>query len=59
VKRFILHPRFLLFLLIAVAAFVVSGCTTTSESDNASERPWNSPQGWETGGLPSGMNEGR
>jgi len=33
------------------------GCSTT-ESENLSDRPWNSPKGWETG-LPSSINEGR
>jgi hypothetical protein len=31
----------------------VTGCATT-EPDNASVRPWNSPTGWENG-IPSGM----
>jgi hypothetical protein len=34
-----------------------SGCKST-ESDNVSARPWNSPRGWEHG-LPSVLNEGR
>jgi hypothetical protein len=44
----------LLFLLLAMAGGVV-GCAST-ETDNASSRPWNTPKGWETG-LPSGMYE--
>jgi hypothetical protein len=56
-KRFGCH---LLFLLILTGVtLVMSGCATTDEAENASARPWNSPQGWETGGLPSSMNEGR
>ena len=31
-----------------------AGCATTSEEENAAERPWNRPQGWEHG-IP-GMN---
>jgi len=48
---------------ILLAAFLVAivatlcGCAST-ESENASTRPWNSPKGWETG-LPAGMTEGR
>ena len=42
-------------LLTALIGLV--GCVT-SESENLSERPWNTPKGWETG-LPSSMNEGR
>jgi hypothetical protein len=33
------------------------GCATT-ESENASERPWNAPKGWEYG-LPSSFYENR
>ena len=45
--------------LLALGYVVLSGigCATT-ESENLSERPWNSPRGWETG-LPSSINEGR
>jgi hypothetical protein len=45
----------LLLLLVALAS--LCGCATT-ESDNASTRPWNAPKNWETG-LPSGLTEGR
>jgi hypothetical protein len=45
-----------LFLLLAAGAGV-TGCAST-ESDNASARPWNSPNRWESG-LPGVMNEGR
>jgi hypothetical protein len=47
----------LLALTLAIAA-VGAGCAT-AEGDNLSARPWNAPQGWETGGLPSTMMEGR
>ena len=46
-----------LLLVIALAAIGLSGCATP-ESENISERPWNSPKGWENG-LPSSMTEGR
>jgi len=50
--------RFLLLVaLLTSALFIFTGCATT-ESENLSERPWNSPRGWETG-LPSSINEGR
>jgi hypothetical protein len=41
-----------LVLLLALASLAVfaSGCAST-ESDNASVRPWNTPQGWEGGAL--------
>lgn len=46
-----------LFALLLLAAGGLSGCATT-ESDNLSARPWDSPKSWENG-LPSGMTEGR
>jgi len=50
----------LLFLTLLVAAMALTtvGCASM-EAENASSRPWNSPRGWETGGLPSTLNEGR
>ena len=46
-----------LLLLIALATIGLAGCAT-AESENVSERPWNSPKSWENG-LPSSMTEGR
>ena len=43
----------LLCLLFALVLLGASGCAST-EPDNASVRPWNSPIGWENG-IPSGM----
>jgi hypothetical protein len=53
VSGIISNSRWAFLLLLVLAAFAGSGCATT-EPENASERPWNTPQGWETG-LPSGM----
>lgn len=47
--------HFLLLLALATATMVLSGCAST-ESDNASVRPWNSPEGWE-GGMLGNMND--
>jgi hypothetical protein len=47
------NSRWAFLLLLVLAAVTFIGCATT-ESDNMSERPWNSPQGWENG-LPSSM----
>jgi hypothetical protein len=44
--------------LLVLLALGVSGCASTEDSQNASVRPWNAPQGWENG-LPSTMTEGR
>jgi hypothetical protein len=50
--------RSILFLLAFITAgFGLSGCATT-ESENASSRPWNSPTSWQNG-LPTSINEGR
>lgn len=50
--------RSLLLLLPACLALLLSGCSTTSDPENQSTRPWGAPQGFESG-LPSGMTEGR
>ncbi|HWD92351.1 MAG TPA: hypothetical protein VG938_08380 [Verrucomicrobiae bacterium] len=43
----------LLLMLFALLLLAASGCAST-EPDNASVRPWDSPMGWENG-IPSGM----
>lgn len=45
-------------LLLGTLALVAVGCASTEDTQNASVRPWNAPQGWENG-LPSTMTEGR
>ena len=47
----------LLLLLLLLAVIGAAGCAST-ESENMSARPWNSPKSWENG-LPSSMTEGR
>jgi len=47
----------LLPVLFFVIAMIFTACATT-EPDNMSSNPWNSPRGWEHG-LPSSINEGR
>jgi type IV pilus biogenesis protein CpaD/CtpE len=51
------NSRWLFLLLLVLAALSLSGCAST-ESDNLSERPWNSPQGWENG-IPNMSNQYR
>lgn len=46
------------WLLLVVALVLVSGCASTDDAENVSERPWNAPKSWEHG-MPSGMFEGR
>jgi hypothetical protein len=52
--------RFVLLLILPVLLLALaSGCSTTSDPENASQRPWGaSPQGFNSG-LPSSMTEGR
>ena len=40
--------NWVLLLLVVTVLLVVSGCAT-EDPDNASVRPWNTPQGWENG----------
>jgi hypothetical protein len=52
-KFLISNWRWFFCLLLLGGGLAFSGCAST-ESDNMSERPWNTPQGWENG-LPGGM----
>lgn len=46
-------------LLLGGVSLLLTGCATT-EPENASARPWNSPKGWEYGGaLPSVLTDPR
>lgn len=58
-KRWPVNVRLLLWLALTLSWLGAGGglgCTTNQE--NISERPWNTPKSWETG-LPSGMIEER
>lgn len=48
----------LLVLGLALIAVMGNGCATPDKTENASERPWNSPQGWENG-IPSSLYQYR
>ncbi len=50
--------RGLAVLGLSALLFALTGCSTTTESQNLSSRPWNTPKNWEHG-LPSSMFEGR
>jgi len=48
----------LLLPVVAASGLFLTGCASTEDAENVSERPWNAPRNWE-GGLPAGMMEGR
>ena len=56
-KTLLSHPRSIIGLLLLAAVIGLTACAST-DPENASVRPWNSPIGWENG-LPSNMTEGR
>jgi hypothetical protein len=43
-----------LALLLAMIGLGCAGCAST-DAENTSARPWNSPEGWQYGTLPSSM----
>jgi hypothetical protein len=58
--QFMQVRRIWLVLALSVVALGGFGCGTTgSDPDNASSKPWNSPEGYQNGNLPSGMFQGR
>jgi hypothetical protein len=58
-KRFLSLPMLAALFLCGGAGLLLTGCTTT-EPENASARPWNSPNGWQYGqGIPAGLLDQR
>lgn len=55
--RLLRFGRSLLFVAALGALVLVTGCGTT-EPDNQSSRPWNSPKSWE-GGVPGMLYDRR
>jgi len=49
--NFVKGGSFWLCLLVVLIAVGVSGCAST-EPENASSKPWNSPEGWQGSALP-------
>jgi len=45
------------FYLLATFTFTVIFFTGCKSDDSLTDRPWNAPTSWETGGLPSQMNQ--
>lgn len=56
-SAFLQFARCLLAVAGLGAALLITGCNTT-EPDNQSSRPWNSPKGWE-GGVPGMLYDRR
>ncbi len=54
-------PGFGCFVAVVVIGLVAaSGCASTEpEPDNLSSKPWNSPEGYQNGNLPSNMLQRR
>ncbi len=48
--------RIWLALVLLVVGLGCAGCDTM-DSDNTSARPWNSPDNWQNGNLPSSMTQ--
>jgi len=45
-----------LMLVLTALAMAISGCAST-EPENESVRPWNSPEGWQGGSLGGMMDQ--
>jgi len=56
IRQFIKMNRLWLALVLLVVGAGGFGCASTGdEPENASSKPWNSPEGWQNGNLPSNM----
>jgi hypothetical protein len=53
-RGLICHTRLALLLLLVLGAIGWGGCATTAEQDNMSQRPWNTPEGYDYN-MPGGM----
>jgi len=55
-RRLIQMNRLWLALALLAVGLGGFGCATTEdEPENTSTKPWNSPEGWQNGNLPSNM----
>jgi hypothetical protein len=58
--QFIKLHRLPLCVILAALGLGCAGCATDkAEPDNLSSRPWNSPEGWQNGNIPSSMLQPR
>jgi len=57
VRRFIEKHRLRLLVVLLATGMVCAGCGT--EPENTSEKPWDSPEGWQNGNLPPQMTQPR
>jgi hypothetical protein len=49
------HRLWLAALLLAVGVWGMGCASTGDEPENTSSKPWNSPEGYQNGNLPSNM----
>ena len=58
VHEFIQNPRVWLVLVLLGVGLGGFGCATNgADTENVSSKPWNSPEGWQNGSLPSMMQQ--
>jgi hypothetical protein len=50
------HRRRRLAFLLLIVGLGCAGCGSI-DADNTSARPWNSPDGWQNGSIPSSMTQ--
>jgi hypothetical protein len=55
-RRLISNRALVLLLLLAAVGFLGAGCSTMDEADNASAKPWASPEGFQSGAMGSYLN---
>jgi len=59
-RQFMQVRRVWLLLALSLVGLGGYGCASTGdEPENLSSKPWNSPEGYQNGNLPSGMFQGR
>ncbi len=58
-RQFMQKTRLWLVVLLLAVGWGGFGCATADEPENASSKPWNSPEGWQNGSLPGMMQQPR
>ena len=55
-QQLIRNRALLLLLLLAAVGMLSVGCSTMDEADNGSAKPWDSPEGFQSGAMGSYLN---